>query len=179
MSFYIITGLPRSRTAWLATYFTYGESFCFHDELLDGPHVLNSKMRLASKRFAHVGHADPVNILYWQQIDEMLEHPKWVIVWRNPDEVITSCQRFMPNSEQVIHGMIGLISKLIQSGAQTLSVDFRNIDATLPEIEKYLGLTDFCPPARKEMLCRFNVQIEADRIISELKMKGITLWESA
>ena len=28
---FFITGLPRSRTAWLANWFTYGHTFCFHE----------------------------------------------------------------------------------------------------------------------------------------------------
>ena len=36
---FFITGLPRSRTAWLAAYFTEGNVFCYHD----GLKYLNSK----------------------------------------------------------------------------------------------------------------------------------------
>jgi len=36
LSKFIITGLPRSRTSWLANLFTYGSSFCMHDGLATG-----------------------------------------------------------------------------------------------------------------------------------------------
>lgn len=33
MEKFLVTGLPRSRTSWLANFFTYGSVFCLHDGL--------------------------------------------------------------------------------------------------------------------------------------------------
>lgn len=185
MSFFLITGLPRSRTAWLANYFTFGCTECWHDELLNGPEQLIRKMcrfnTWLTKTPIMLGHSDPANLLYWQELEEALDHPKWVIVWRNPDEVLKSCRRFIPASaERKVLAMTSLISDLTESGATILNVDFDRLDARLPEIEQYLGLKNFCPESRREMLCRFNIQIEAQTLKHEvkqiLKMKGIP-WE--
>ena len=60
MDKFIITGLPRSRTGWLANLFTYGPSFCVHDGVMLGHPTFCSLMEIASRNpeIRHVGNSD-------------------------------------------------------------------------------------------------------------------------
>lgn len=58
--YFLVTGLPRSRTAWLANFFTFGDSVCLHDPLpafkMD---VLRVVQHARSLPFGNVGISDP------------------------------------------------------------------------------------------------------------------------
>lgn len=93
MTPFIITGLPRSRTAWLANLFTFGPSFCYHDILAEVSE-LEELPRLARLRadegFTHVGFADSALPLQASRVMELLPDAKWILVRRPVQDAVES-----------------------------------------------------------------------------------------
>lgn len=87
---FFITGLPRSRTAWLANLFTWGDSFCYHDILGECGSLseLDSKIGECSSRF--VGVSDSSILLVWTHLLRRYPTAKWIIVKRDFDQACDS-----------------------------------------------------------------------------------------
>lgn len=90
---FIITGLPRSRSAWLANLFTHGPSHCFHDVLADIgtleelPALVEM---LGGEGKDHVGFADTALPYKAAQLMALLPEAKWIIVLRDQAEAVAS-----------------------------------------------------------------------------------------
>ena len=186
MSFYFITGLPRSRTAWLANYLTHNQSMCYHDELMDGPGVLECTMRKAAIRFVHVGHADPANLFCWRQLDEaFLGEAKWIFVRRPFHESMESVGNILGrDASEQIYQMVRLYSDAIMGLPATrhIQVPWDMKDADLVRIENFLFEVPIVEPERRALLKKFNVQIESSIMQSAIKtgilklQKGELKW---
>jgi len=78
---FFITGLPRSRTAWLANFFTSGSVFCWHDLLrTKKPCDLDQYESLPG--VAHYGDSDSALLLCAEQVQRLHPDAHWVVVHR-------------------------------------------------------------------------------------------------
>ena len=86
---FIITGLPRSRTGWLANLFNYGPCFCLHDGCQFGKKGLEERLKglEESGRYAHVGNSDSV---YSLDRSSLTGTEKVIVVCRNAAEAEAS-----------------------------------------------------------------------------------------
>lgn len=82
MAKFVITGLPRSRTAWFAAYLTNGDTFCHHEAIFH-----NKSMDLEG--YANVGNSDSGYVLRPEWGPEQDTH-RIVVIHRDIDEVRTS-----------------------------------------------------------------------------------------
>ena len=92
---FLITGLPRSRTSWLANLFTYGPCFCLHDGCQYGKAgVLDRMTQIECVRPAlkHVGNADSGVALMFDPGEYPVD--KVVVVWRATEDVCKSALKF-------------------------------------------------------------------------------------
>lgn len=84
---YFITGLPRSRTAWLSVLLTWGDSFCFHEASSTcGPiENLPSYMGLIDGMYCynHIGNSDPNLGLFSEEMLAMFPKSKWIFIHRD------------------------------------------------------------------------------------------------
>jgi hypothetical protein len=96
MSTYFVTGLPRSRTGWLANLLTYGPSFCLHDAIqFGGPSDIGLELQNLSVNFQHVGDSDSGLVMIASEMCELFPLAKWVFVHRNYDDALNSfCKYF-------------------------------------------------------------------------------------
>lgn len=85
---FFLTGLPRSRTAWLAALFSTGESICWHDALLLCRSVGDLPKLFGSVRCA--GDSDSGLILFHSDVVTLFPDAPWVVVERDPDEAFRS-----------------------------------------------------------------------------------------
>lgn len=81
---FVIFGLPRSRTAWLSKFLTYGGSKCHHDALLYLSNVAELKALLAE---SNVGLCETALGFAAPLIREMCPETKFVVVCRPIDQV--------------------------------------------------------------------------------------------
>lgn len=90
---FLITGYPRSRTAWLANFLTGINSFCYHEALKWAPpDKIPDLFRDADRK--HVGTSDSTLPFYIDQVWKKLPNPKLVVIERPKVEVMTSLQHF-------------------------------------------------------------------------------------
>lgn len=82
MSLFFITGLPRTRTAWLANLLSHGsESFCHHDGLKSvKPKELVHSLRESD--FLYAGDSDSALLLHIEEIIRLVPDAKWVLLYR-------------------------------------------------------------------------------------------------
>lgn len=169
-SFFFVTGLPRSRTAWLANLLSYGESFCFHDlfSTAMSMEAFEGKMRAAEFRF--VGHSDPSNALLQDSIAQKFPEAKWLIVERPIDEVHASCRAIgvddMGALERVQRKVEELQGKV---DAWTLPASSLNDEYHVREVIEFLTPGAKVPGERVEMLMALQVQTYAPAALAKME----------
>lgn len=90
MTSYFITGLPRSRTAWLANLMTYGPSFCWHDALQHGVLQLRDFLARPICGITHIGNSDSGLSVQYGKIESWYPAPRWVFIRRDREEAMQS-----------------------------------------------------------------------------------------
>jgi len=90
---YFITGLPRSKTAWLANLLTTGPSFCHHDAVRLGVSVAALKKLFASTEYQYIGNSDSGMTALPYDSTEAFPESKWVFIRRDPIASALSYQK--------------------------------------------------------------------------------------
>jgi hypothetical protein len=153
---YQILGWPRSRTAWLANFLTYGPSFCFHEGVLLKHQkrvrtVLDYRklFSLYKTKYKYVGDANTLALLKQKYV---IPGARVVIIERDKKEVESSVYGL---------GHIIEIPDLIEYPYNdNIIIKYEEIDDNLKEIWK------FCLPGlqynieREYLLKNLNVQVQ-------------------
>jgi len=100
MPFFIV-GLPRSRTAWTATWLTTIPGVrCYHDGLRGVRSIEEYRAKL--ERPGLVGDCDSGLLLCWRQIEKLYPTSPWVVITRDPKAVTRSLARLsVPSAREV------------------------------------------------------------------------------
>jgi hypothetical protein len=137
MKTFFVTGLPRSRTAWMATYLTWGKTFCFHDGFtgLDHPAKIHEKFdSMREKGFENVGNSDPANLYFIDTLIEQFPDAKWFLIERFlPDAVKSSREAFKINTKlEYEFNQLNKLRKYREAGKIDMSwIDFNCIDSSV------------------------------------------------
>lgn len=140
---FVITGLPRMRSAWFSAYLSQGDVHCFHegiffDEKLTG--------------FPYAGTADGGGYLIRPEwVDSIGDH-QLVVIHRDPEDVARSLAD--------INIPKGLDLELMAEQLEHLGglhVDFSDIDERLKEIHEYLKLPGYSK-RRADLFIGLNIQ---------------------
>lgn len=83
---FLIVGLPRSRTAWLAAFLSDGEVFCHHELIRRCDSVECYESELLSTRHPIVGDADPSLPLFYSRVKDRIGPHKVIFINRDPAE---------------------------------------------------------------------------------------------
>ena len=86
---FLITGLPRSRTAWLSLFFCTGESICFHEPIGGIRAISDLETLYQSDFYKHVGISDSGLGFFLDWILENIK-PRTLIIERDTAEVADS-----------------------------------------------------------------------------------------
>ena len=88
---FFITGLPRSRTSWLANFFTYKGCYCFHELGKYGKDYMQLYDILRKKADDYVGTADSMAPFYFEALTEMSNNKfRLVVIDRDPEDAYQS-----------------------------------------------------------------------------------------
>lgn len=99
---FFVTGLPRSRTAWLAAWLSTGRATCYHDLLktLELP-ALVEKLKGGYAR----GDSDSGLLWYWEELNQAVPDARWVLIERSSPEALLAYNRAFarpyPGTEQM------------------------------------------------------------------------------
>jgi hypothetical protein len=90
MNQYLITGLPRTRSAWLANLLTWGTSYCHHEASLSCRSIDDLAAKLdeggVPSGTTHAGNADPSMPMFWRPIMDAFPNAKVVFIIRDVTE---------------------------------------------------------------------------------------------
>ena len=93
MAKFFIIGLPRSRTAWLANFFTHGPSYCYHDPLVECESLDDlDKMEIQTDT-EYVGFSDAAFSLMLDRLSVAYPFAPKIIVHRPLHIVRSSCEK--------------------------------------------------------------------------------------
>lgn len=142
MSLFFITGLPRSRTAWLSLLLTHGsESFCHHDGL-KGFSVKGLVHEMRESGYTNTGDSDSALLLHLEEVIRLVPDAKWVIVNRDPVASMDSYWKEFgtryPGSPKTYQGIVDafkLATKLFERAGcmlpKALRVDFEDLESPI------------------------------------------------
>lgn len=150
---FFVTGLPRSRTAWLANLLTADTTICFHDVPFSIGAVDNGKV---------VGFAGPQVCTQFTEVCRFFPHAPWLIVLREQSEALEAVRRCAPNvvvPEDYWKGRCHLISALCAKH-QAMTVKFDELDRESVIRPVWAHLLPGIPfdSQRFDLLCKMNVQ---------------------
>lgn len=153
MNTFLITGYPRSRTAWLSNLLTYGPSFCLHEP------GLQFRCKQFPSLFHNVGTpyagvSEARAIIYFDQFMDLFPDSKVVVVKRNKADVINSLKRHGLDFEMVSDLYD---EKLAQIEKHGISVPFEGLNGA--EVWNYCIPEHPINKIRLRMLEQFNISL--------------------
>lgn len=167
---FLILGLPRSRTAWLANLMNRGDCLCYHElsnRGLSAPQMAHA-MSIGAK---FVGNSDPGAASVAEELLSLLPSVKVVIIKRPIEGVITSLtELFNVSSEELpfdefIDNTQEVFERL-EPNALVVNYEDLSDSKTIKKIWRYcLGEVSF-PEEQYEVLRNLNVQMEPQLIRS-------------
>ncbi len=144
---FLILGLPRSRTAWLANFFTYGGLRCMHE----GLNGCRSVDEYLSKFDGSVGDAS-TGLATFQYERWFPEGLRTIVIDRDVDRAVQYGKHTY--DVDLSDEMSELAVRL--EGIDALHVDFDDIDDSLQEMWEYITDTPY-DKGRAELMVRLNV----------------------
>ena len=91
---FLITGLPRSRTAWLANFLTFGQAFCFHDGLQHCREIGDLENLFWNAGAEVVGDSDSGLLYVAEALPHLFPDVPLVLVERDPRQALESARKF-------------------------------------------------------------------------------------
>ncbi len=93
---FFITGLPRSRTAWLANFFTTQTAFCLHDACKDGwtAEHIRSEFDTLALHYKQVGDSDSGLLLIADKLVKIYPEARWVFIRNTPERAAKSYREY-------------------------------------------------------------------------------------
>jgi len=141
---FLVLGLPRSRTAWLARFLTYGDHICGHEELRHCRSLEDVKSYLSMPR---TGSAETAAAPWWRLLTRLAPEVRIVVVRRPVAEVIESLAAFGFDPAVMAPAMARLDAKLTQIVKRVPGVLEVSFDA-LNEQETCRSVFEHCLPYR-------------------------------
>lgn len=93
---FLITGLPRSRTSWLAAFLTTGKSHCYHSGILGCRSFDDYKRKLSGPKL-FMGDSFTDTVLFYDDIHRTFPGARWVVVRRDYQEAYLAYRKAFPD----------------------------------------------------------------------------------
>lgn len=173
---FFVTGLPRSRTAWLANFLTAGGALCIHEGLVHG---VDPALRWLTRCGAggaggRRGLSDSILPLYWTEMFAPFSSFRLVIVERDPAEAWESLVDFLERNEvRVSRDTLEERFHLVQSHLRDMIMFCPHVVVKFEELNDPLALAEIwehCLPGlsydseRTTLLQRLNVQQQVSAV---------------
>ena len=167
---FFITGLPRTRTAWMSQFFTTNESYCYHEALRKAVTTGKVADTMLNRNEYYVGNSDSSLPFY---IDDMMEYfpdAPILIIERDVFEVDQSLRNlFGGNHDEVLIKTMRELVR-IEKEYHTVSVSFEELDdpVVMKDIWKYLIPAIPFDKGRYERFNELNISINKKKYMSSI-----------
>jgi hypothetical protein len=169
---FFITGLPRSRTAWLAVAATTPTSICVHEPIRDVSSFEQLRDAWLSSNAMEAGVADSGLGLY---IDRVIREvaPRTLIVERRFSDVLRSFEAYMAGIEIDIDATVHYLTKLYKALQGAKGSKIRRIDYDdLQSLEKLGNALNWLIPgadfSHLPDLMEVNIQVSRGKMLDDL-----------
>lgn len=168
MNTFFILSLPRSRTAWLANFLTYEDSFCFHEALSTAGSIRGLRRMFERTGKEIVGNSDCANILLLPRLMEEFPDAKYVIIDRYAGDVAESLESVGLPYDENVQMSKRLLDEAIQN-LDCLIIDYDYLDEdACRELWNYCIGTEF-DRKRWEMLDGMNITIDMEKMFDRIQ----------
>lgn len=163
---YFITGLPRTRTSWLANLFTIGNSYCFHELSKTHKDYISLREELMNRPEEYKGVSDCMLPYYYEPLADTLREQRLVIITRPFGDVVNSLTKWLRSTEFDAKELVQTLDKLerkieyMKGKYDCKIVRFKDLD----DREVVESLWYYCVPGvtfdsqRWEMLSKMQMQ---------------------
>lgn len=125
---FLVLGLPRSRTAWLSRFLTYGDHICGHEELRHCRSIDDVKSWLSQ---SHMGSAETAASPFWRLLLRLAPDVRVVVVRRPVAEVVESLAAFgfdRPVMEPMMRRLDAKLRQIVKRVPNVLEVTFDGLN---------------------------------------------------
>lgn len=182
MNTFFITGQPRSRTAWLANFFTTKDSYCFHEAIKRCPTPQDTRALFAtvqkSAGVRFIGNSDSCIPFIVDELISEFPKAKLAVIERKREDVIRS---FKKTFSQVSHDDAVMIVEKTQLALDRLKGKYNPLVVGFEELESEKvmhELWSYCLPhipfdaERWRMLDGFKVEIIPEKYLADFPLEA-------
>ena len=183
MNNFFITGLPRSRTSWMANFFTHANTYCFHELSNEAPDYIQIRDILTNRLEEYKGISDCLLPFYFEPLAETLENVRLLVIERDFGEVVESFLKWAKNENYVELQdiIVGQLKKLkekldyIKGRYEHMIVNFSELDDVnkMEEIWYYLLPGLRFDSERFELLNKFKIDPVYEKYTRDLKNENV------
>jgi len=178
MSRFVITGMPRTGTAWLSVFLTYRDTVCRHD-LFSAEGVSAGARRLEEDVFGAYGVADCGAVVCLERVRARWPDAQWVVLTRDAEECRDSVRRAFGFDHDLTEHARLVGAAVSALGASALVVPFEQVFDRADEIAAHCDIRWRPDGARTEELRRMNIQVRPQALFDRLRTTILRedLWE--
>jgi hypothetical protein len=148
----VVTGLPRSRTAWLANFLTFGGFHCYHDVSYK-----HDSVRSIVESYRCI--SDPTVLLYWEQLVDLVPDLKFLVIRRELQDSIDSTTKALGKEAGLLVEKAWPEMMSILRRTNVVCFDYHEIDWSLETIWEFCnGRMDLFDAARAGELSSFKIE---------------------
>lgn len=168
---FFITGLPRSRTAWMSVFLSGGNTICYHDACENLSDIKHIDDMYRSDFYKHVGISDSGLGFFLPYI---LEHvkPRTLIIERDPADVIESLKKISmldTNFIELLH------QELLKAKGHPLVmwVPFESLDSkrVMQKIFWHLMPGEPFDEVHYDLMSKMNIQCDIEKVMKRAHNK--------
>lgn len=161
--FFLILGLPRSRTAWLSTLFTAGDVFCWHDLGAEYKTPGDIVFRMQTTPGV-VGLADPAAAMILPYLLEEL-HPRIAVINHDFEDSLASMAFACGLAKSVCRAGMEMMMQAVEAARamdHTLTVELSHLDEepTLRKLWDHLVPGHAFPGLNLERINNMQIQVK-------------------
>lgn len=181
MKTFFVMGLPRSGTAWLSNFLTWGDSFCLHEATCGCESLQDLEDAFIRTGCSNVGNADTASVILADALDERFPDSRFLFVVRNIDKVKYSLRTKGFDNSFVDSAAVVLSTAIREESLNSMAVSFESLfeQNTARAIWDFLRMPGDFPFRRFELLRgaridsmnKFNPQTPLAREALRLQVK--------
>lgn len=170
---FLVMGLPRSRTAWVANWLTHGRVRCGHEMLSDEGSVRGLVARLQGGEGEFRGNADTLQAQCLPELMTCLPGARLVVIRRAEEAVIQSLERLgFPQARAAVRVLGPALERAARRpGALVLEFDDLEREESGRALLEHVAPRESFEAERWRSLRALNVQVTGERM-AELLQAG-------